>query len=92
MYPTLFRIPFLPDWLADIKAYGIMMMIAFLSGIWLACDVRKVIKLAAASLLSQSLVIAKLCEPDQPVRLPPDPIGASATPTSPPILLSLPLK
>ncbi|MFQ5430188.1 MAG: prolipoprotein diacylglyceryl transferase [Phycisphaerae bacterium] len=37
MYPTLFRIPFLPDWLADIKAYGVMMMIAFLSGIWLAC-------------------------------------------------------
>lgn len=37
MYPTLFRIPFLPDWLADIKSYGVMMMIAFLSGIWLAC-------------------------------------------------------
>jgi phosphatidylglycerol---prolipoprotein diacylglyceryl transferase len=37
MYPTMFRIPFLPDWLADIKSYGVMMMIAFLSGIWLAC-------------------------------------------------------
>jgi phosphatidylglycerol:prolipoprotein diacylglycerol transferase len=37
MHPTLFRIPFLPDWLADIKSYGVMMMIAFLSGIWLAC-------------------------------------------------------
>ncbi|MBN2561274.1 MAG: prolipoprotein diacylglyceryl transferase [Phycisphaerae bacterium] len=37
MYPTMFRIPFLPDWLADIKSYGVMMMIAFLTGIWLAC-------------------------------------------------------
>ena len=37
MYPTMFRIPFLPEWLADIKSYGVMMMIAFLSGIWLAC-------------------------------------------------------
>ncbi len=37
MYPTLFKIPFLPDWLADVKSYGVMMMIAFLSGIWLAC-------------------------------------------------------
>lgn len=37
MYPTLFKIPFLPDWLADIKSYGVMMMIAFLSGIYLAC-------------------------------------------------------
>lgn len=36
MYPTLFRIPYLPDWLADVKSYGVMMMIAFLSGIWLA--------------------------------------------------------
>lgn len=36
MYPTLFRIPFLPDWLADIKSYGVMMMIAFLTGIYLA--------------------------------------------------------
>jgi len=33
----MFRLPFLPDWLADIKSYGVMMMIAFLSGIWLAC-------------------------------------------------------
>ncbi len=37
MYPTLFKIPFLPDWLGDIKSYGVLMMIAFLSGIWLAC-------------------------------------------------------
>ncbi|MEE8386631.1 MAG: prolipoprotein diacylglyceryl transferase [Dehalococcoidia bacterium] len=37
MYPTLFRIPFLPEWLGDIKSYGVMMMIAFLTGIWLAC-------------------------------------------------------
>jgi phosphatidylglycerol:prolipoprotein diacylglycerol transferase len=37
MYPTMFRIPFLPDWLADVKSYGVMMMIAFLTGIWLAC-------------------------------------------------------
>jgi len=32
----MFRIPFLPDWLADIKSYGVMMMIAFLTGIWMA--------------------------------------------------------
>ena len=37
MYPTMFRIPFLPEWLADIKSYGVMMMVAFLTGIWLAC-------------------------------------------------------
>lgn len=37
MFPTLFKLPFLPDWLADIKSYGVMMMIAFLTGIWLAC-------------------------------------------------------
>ena len=37
MFPTMFKIPYLPDWLADIKSYGVMMMIAFLSGIWLAC-------------------------------------------------------
>lgn len=37
MYPTLFKLPYLPDWLADIKSYGVMMMIAFLTGIWLAC-------------------------------------------------------
>ncbi len=37
MYPSLFKLPFLPDWLADIKSYGVMMMIAFLTGIWLAC-------------------------------------------------------
>lgn len=37
MYPTMFRLPFLPDWLADVKSYGVMMMIAFLTGIWLAC-------------------------------------------------------
>lgn len=37
MYPTLFKIPFLPDWLADVKSYGVMIMIGFLSGIYLAC-------------------------------------------------------
>lgn len=37
MYPTLFKIPFLPDWLADVKSYGVAMTIAFLSGIWMAC-------------------------------------------------------
>jgi phosphatidylglycerol:prolipoprotein diacylglycerol transferase len=37
MYPTVFQLPFLPAWLADIKSYGVMMMIAFLSGIWMAC-------------------------------------------------------
>lgn len=37
MKPTLFTLPFLPDWLADIKSYGVMMCIAFLTGIWLAC-------------------------------------------------------
>src|SRR5262245_52820514 len=37
MRPTLFNIPFLPAWLGDIKSYGVMMMIAFLTGIWLAC-------------------------------------------------------
>lgn len=37
MYPTLFRIPFLPDWLADVKSYGAAMTVAFLTGIWLAC-------------------------------------------------------
>ena len=37
MQPTLFTLPFLPDWLADIKSYGVMMCIAFLTGIWLAC-------------------------------------------------------
>ncbi len=37
MYPTMFKIPFLPEWLADIKSYGVMMTIAFLSGIWMAC-------------------------------------------------------
>lgn len=43
MFPTLFHIP-MPDWLPTciqnagaIKSYGVMMMIAFLSGIWLAC-------------------------------------------------------
>jgi len=43
MHPTLIEIP-LPSWLptciqnaGDIKSYGVMMMIAFLSGIWLAC-------------------------------------------------------
>ena len=37
MHPTLFRIPFLPDWLADVKSYGVMIMIGFLTGIYLAC-------------------------------------------------------
>lgn len=37
MYPTLFKIPFLPDWLADVKSYGVMLMVAFLTGIWMAC-------------------------------------------------------
>lgn len=43
MFPTMFKIP-MPDWLpaffhsfGDVKSYGVMMMIAFLSGIWLAC-------------------------------------------------------
>ncbi|HPF40724.1 MAG TPA: prolipoprotein diacylglyceryl transferase [Phycisphaerae bacterium] len=43
MLPTLFNIP-MPEWLPGciqqagaIKSYGVMMMIAFLSGIWLAC-------------------------------------------------------
>lgn len=43
MYPTMFKIP-MPDWLpgflhsfGDVKSYGVMMMIAFLTGIWLAC-------------------------------------------------------
>src|SRR5215470_2789877 len=37
MYPTMFRIPFLPEQWAEVKSYGVMMMIAFLGGIWLAC-------------------------------------------------------
>ena len=37
MRPTLFHIPFLPEWLGDFKSYGVMMMIAFLTGIWMAC-------------------------------------------------------
>ncbi|MFO0974249.1 MAG: prolipoprotein diacylglyceryl transferase family protein [Phycisphaerae bacterium] len=37
MYPTLFKIPFLPEGWADIKSYGAMMTVAFLGGIWLAC-------------------------------------------------------
>jgi phosphatidylglycerol:prolipoprotein diacylglycerol transferase len=37
MFPTMFTIPFLPAWLADVKSYGVMMMIAFLTGIWMAC-------------------------------------------------------
>ncbi len=37
MKPTLFTIPYLPEWLGEIKSYGVAMMIAFLSGIWLAC-------------------------------------------------------
>jgi phosphatidylglycerol:prolipoprotein diacylglycerol transferase len=37
MYPTMFKLPYLPDWLADIKSYGVMMTIAFLTGIWMSC-------------------------------------------------------
>ena len=37
MYPTLFKIPFVPEQWADVKSYGFMMMIAFLGGIWLSC-------------------------------------------------------
>jgi phosphatidylglycerol---prolipoprotein diacylglyceryl transferase len=37
MHPTMFTIPYLPDWLADIKSYGVMMMIAFLTSIWMCC-------------------------------------------------------
>ena len=33
----MFTIPFLPAWLADVKSYGVMMMVAFLTGIWMAC-------------------------------------------------------
>ncbi|MFQ5422886.1 MAG: prolipoprotein diacylglyceryl transferase [Phycisphaerae bacterium] len=45
MHPTMFRIPFLPDWLADVKSYGVMMMIAFLTGIWWAA--RRAMKVKA---------------------------------------------
>jgi len=37
MRPTLFTIPFLPAWLGEIKSYGVMLMIGFLTGIWMAC-------------------------------------------------------
>ncbi|MCG8406306.1 MAG: prolipoprotein diacylglyceryl transferase [Phycisphaerales bacterium] len=37
MKPVLFTIPFLPEWLGEVKSYGVAMMIAFLTGIWLAC-------------------------------------------------------
>jgi len=37
MYPNLFTIPFLPEPLGEIKSYGFMLMIGFLSAIWLAC-------------------------------------------------------
>ncbi len=37
MHPTMFTIPFLPDWLAEVKSYGVMMMIAFLTSIWMCC-------------------------------------------------------
>jgi len=37
MHPTLFTIPGLPEWLGEVKSYGVMMMIAFLTGIWMAC-------------------------------------------------------
>ncbi len=37
MYPTLFTIPFLPTRVAEVKSYGVMMAIAFLTGIWMAC-------------------------------------------------------
>lgn len=45
MYPTLFKIPFVPEQWADVKSYGFMMMIAFLGGIWLAC--RRAMKVRA---------------------------------------------
>src|ERR1043166_2096861 len=37
MHPTIFKIPYLPEWLADIKSYGVMMMIAVLTGSWMSC-------------------------------------------------------
>ena len=37
MYPTLFTIPFLPAGWGEVKSYGFMLMIGFLSAIWLAC-------------------------------------------------------
>jgi len=37
MRPTLFTIPFLPSWLGEIKSYGVMLMLGFLTGIWMAC-------------------------------------------------------
>lgn len=37
MQPTLFTIPFLPSWLGEIKSYGVMLMLGFLTGIWMAC-------------------------------------------------------
>lgn len=37
MRPTLFTIPFLPSWLGEVKSYGVMLMIGFLTGIWMAC-------------------------------------------------------
>ncbi len=45
MYPTMFRIPFLPEQWAEVKSYGVMMMVAFLGGIWLAC--RRAMKVKA---------------------------------------------
>ena len=32
MHPTMLEIPFLPDWLADVNSYGVMMTIGFLTG------------------------------------------------------------
>lgn len=37
MRPTLFTIPFLPAWLGEVKSYGVMLMIGFLTGIWMCC-------------------------------------------------------
>jgi len=37
MYPTLFTVPGLPEGWGDIKSYGFMLMLGFLSAIWLAC-------------------------------------------------------
>ncbi|MCK6458055.1 MAG: prolipoprotein diacylglyceryl transferase [Phycisphaerae bacterium] len=45
MYPTMFRLPFLPESWADIKSYGVMMTIAFLGGIWIAA--RRAIRVQA---------------------------------------------
>lgn len=37
MHSTLFTIPFLPEGWGEVKSYGFLLMLGFLSGIWLAC-------------------------------------------------------